>query len=135
VVLHRCPECEAPFTSENKRKIYCSTTCRVRANKAGRSQGNVTAIGRRKPAGPGRNELATRATLESIGQLDSVLGALAITLAIELDSTEVPGPAKTQMSREMRQLMVEARAMGAAPAGSHTDEIRRKREERRARGA
>lgn len=140
-MLHTCegPGCDVTFEAKTKRAKYHSRACSVAASRAGLTRKVVDLDSRRSEVvdegSPGSQERATLVELESIEQVESSLGASALALARRIDRDQDTGTAMASMVGRLALVMVAARASGAAPAGSHTDEVRRKREEWRARGA
>lgn len=76
---------------------------------------------------------AVRATLDSIGKTDSVLGASALVLAARLDAEGTADTAVAAMTKELRATLAEL-TKDATAKGDPVDDLRERRERRR-RGA
>lgn len=72
---------------------------------------------------------ATRAQLDTIGRIDTPLGATALVLAGRLDAGADPGSAMAAMAKELRGIMSELLA-GAPAVSDPVDELRARRKKR-----
>lgn len=77
---------------------------------------------------------AVRATLENIGKTDTALGASALVLAERLDREGTADTAVAAMTKELRATLAEL-TKDAPAKGDPVDELRQRREKRRARSA
>ena len=99
-----CEGCEREFDGDGP---HCGRTCRTRAERDARA----AAAEAEAEASEGKPEhklvRAVRADLERWQQTDSVAGQLALQFARRLTDPSEPG--LSQMSRELRSLLAEAR--------------------------
>ena len=117
-----CNACGAPYEAVRASSQYCGDTCKKRAQRgytppATTSTGSGTAT-------------AVRAELTAAGRLDTHLGAAALALADRIDNaTAVMGFAA--LVKELRATM-EAATAGAVEAMDPVDELRARRDDKRA---
>lgn len=128
--FHReCAACGKAFTAESSRARYCSSSCRVRVHR-----GTVVPItaGTPRPTleGPGGVERATVAELARHDRVEQPVGVAAVLLARVLDDPATPPGAKAGAAREFRATLAEA--LKGAGRESSLDDLRRRRDARRA---
>lgn len=138
-----CEACGKSLEGKSARAKFCGSVCRTRATrarKAGRPLAPVVPLEPEKPAdvdeghlSAGRREpglvTATRAELEKVGRLDSILGQQALILAHRVTSVMETGSAVSSLSKELRAVMAEA--LRGVSAGDKIDELTRRRLEKR----
>lgn len=133
-----CARCAQPFSAKSKRARFCSVKCRTQATRA-RAQGQpeesplaVKPKRTRKPKPPTSGTLAAVvAELTDAGRLDTSAGQAAVALATRIDQGAESSSGLAALTREMRAAMAEALA-NVAQAGDALDELRARREARRA---
>lgn len=124
-----CDDCGKPFTAKTKRAKFCSTACRVRANRRPSKQGAaVTAAADAAPADPAPTAPAappagvyapgallgqTIADLAKADVLTTIPGRAAVALAYRIESPMESGSSAASMTRELSRLVEEA--MSLAP--------------------
>ena len=136
-----CDRCGQPFSPASKRARFCSVKCRTQATRA-RAQGQPEALPSAKPkrtrkpkAEPADSPTGTLgaviAELTEAGRLQTSAGQAAVALASRIDAGAESSSGLAALTREMRAAMAEATA-NVAQAGDALDELRAKREARRA---
>ena len=135
-----CEVCEGPFVAARASARFCGATCRKRA-----SRGAVSV--RRKPGGSppatrpvlavleGESiEAATRAELAAVGREQSSEGQKALLVARRLDEgVRDTGMGLAAVMRAHSAALAEA-VKGAATAGDPVDELKARRDRKRAAG-
>lgn len=126
-----CEVCGSEYESKRKDSLTCSSTCRSQ-----KRNGAKRADGESLDDSGGRNSLvkAIRAELDAAGKADTALGQLALSLAASM-SGSVTGIAA--LSKELRSVMdaaigVKPGAGAGAPAADAVDELRARRNAKRA---
>lgn len=128
-----CATCGKAFEARRSTAKYCSGKCRVQAQRAsGDAVAPVTALPDPDERGPGVLEAAAAAELAGAGLLDSVEGAVVLTLARRIDTS---GPLETgsafaALTKEFRAALSAAMA-GAESAADPLDELRMRRDAKR----
>ena len=130
LMVRECGSCGRTYRATRSGHRYCSATCRKRASRGALRSVVAGAVA----AGSSSVEAAVRAELQRDGRASSALGAVAVVLARRLDHGGDTGSAVATLVRELRTTLAAVKAYGSASAGSVVDELRRKREERAARG-
>ena len=134
-----CDRCGQPFAPASKRARFCSVKCRTQATRA-RATGQPESIAKpkrtRKPKAQAADSLtgtlgAVVAELTAAGRLQTSAGQAAVALASRIDAGAESSSGLAALTREMRAAMAEATA-NVAQAGDALDELRAKREARRA---
>lgn len=134
----QCASCASEWEAKSAKAKYCSDRCRVRAyerRKAGTDSqtGQVVPL---EPQQPSTESLvaATRAELEHTGRVDTALGQSALALAQRVDAgSSEPGSSFAALVREHRAVLAEA-VKDAETAADPLDEVRARRERKRASG-
>lgn len=128
-----CDWCGKPYTAKRRESRYCSAVCRKRMHRNPSAALTPTRPDVPREASPpaaGEGvEAQIAAELAAAGKLDTHLGRIAVVLARSLDGVET-ATGKTAAAKELRAVMVEALRGGGAL--SRTDELRARRERRRA---
>ena len=130
----RCHQCGEPFEAKRSHAKWCSARCRKQDQRAGGA--SVTEL----RAEPAEGELtptvaATWAKLEEAERLHTPEGMAALALAHRLDNGgRDTGSALAAVARELRASL-EAAMAGAKVAADPLDELRARREAKRASGA
>jgi hypothetical protein len=133
-----CARCAQTFSAKSKRARFCSVKCRTQATRA-RAHGQPESISpkptrspKSKPADSPTGTLgAVIAELTEAGRLNTSAGQAAVALASRIDAGAESSSGLAALTREMRAAMAEATA-NVAQAGDALDELRAKREARRA---
>ena len=135
-----CARCGKPFQSRQSAARFCSKVCRNQANRA-RAQGQPESVAKPKrtrkpkaqaePDSPTGTLGAVIAELTAAGRLQTSAGQAAVALASRIDAGAESSSGLAALTREMRAAMAEATA-NVAQAGDALDELRAKREARRA---
>lgn len=126
-----CDSCGVEYQAKRKASRYCSDTCRKRAQRSPDRSPRRSVEPR--DGGVPRLVTATRAELEDAGRLDTVLGQQAMALAERIASPHETGAAVASLSKELRAVM-EAALDGVATKADPLDELRARRERKRAAG-
>lgn len=126
MVERPCDDCGEPFTAKTKRAKFCSTACRVRANRRPSKQGAAAAaaeVDKPAPAAPptgvydpGALLGQTIADLAAAEVLTTIPGRAAVALAYRIESPMESGSSAASMTRELSRLVEEA--MKLAPTQS-----------------
>lgn len=149
-----CAVCGKPFEAQRPQAMYCGETCKKRAQRAGTAASRNRKKPRPAPAAappppdtssdesstpPSSETLAyapvgvVAATVKELAdadRLDTVLGQLALKLAVRLEGSVFDtGSAFTALSKELRTVV------GLAVAGAHVeddevDELQKRRDEK-----
>lgn len=98
----RCEHCGTAFVSPRGAR-FCSRRCKDRAWRQARAAERAAA-GPRLPPQPTAVGRATRAELERLGAVDSMLGQQVLMVAARMGDG-VPGSALRELSREHSRLM------------------------------
>ena len=135
-----CARCGGAFDAKRPVARFCSVRCRNQASRA-RAQGQPESIA--PPAKPKRTRKpkaadsptgtlgAVMAELTDAGRLQTSAGQAAIALATRIDAGAESSAGLAALTRELSARMAEATA-NVAQAGDALDELRAKREARRA---
>ena len=136
-----CDACGATFAARSVKARFCSDKCRSRARYRREVLGAPEAIApkpkpkrTRKPKpvdSPTGTLGAVIAELTAAGRLDTSAGQAAVALASRIDQGAESSSGLAALTREMRAAMAEATA-NVAQAGDALDELRARREARRA---
>lgn len=116
-VTKPCEECGSPFEAKTKRAKFCTTNCRVRANRRPSKTGAaVQAAGEETPAAdraPARGGLVGQvaADLAKAAVIDTIPGRAALALAYRIESPMESGAAAAAMTRELSRLVDAAMLM------------------------
>jgi len=134
----QCDRCGQTFAPASKRARFCSVKCRTQATRA-RAAGQPEALPTkpkrtRKPKAadsPTGTLGAVMVELTDAGRLQTSAGQAAIALATRIDAGAESSAGLAALTRELSARMAEATA-NVAQAGDALDELRAKREARRA---
>jgi len=136
-----CATCSADFDARSSRARFCSAKCRTHAHYRRTKLGQPESIA--PPAKPKRTRKpkaadspsgtlgAVMAELTDAGRLQTSAGQAAIALATRIDAGAESSAGLAALTRELSARMAEATA-NVAQAGDALDELRAKREARRA---
>ena len=118
-----CSVCGRDFEAKRKDAITCSATCRSNRRNGKSAIGNVdTPLVK-----------ATRAELQAAGKLDTRLGQQALVLAAAMSAGAGAGPLSKELDRVMEAAIGFAPPRApAAGAGDEVDELRARRDAKRA---
>lgn len=131
-MLRDCDHCGGSYTARRASSRFCGGTCQKRAERA-RNTGLPARLGLidGESSPPSMLEVCLTRELEEVGRVGTVDGQLALLLARRVASRNETGAATAALSRELS--VVTARAMGTTtPAASPLDEIRARRDRKRA---
>jgi len=122
-----CGSCGKPFEAKRAAAKFCGATCRKRAERAPR-------VSEAEPQRAGVSGLmrATRETLEAAGVLDTVAGQQAVLLSERMSSPFETCAAVAAMGKLLS--VVVADALKTVQASDPLDELRRRRDAKRAGG-
>ena len=127
--MHNCEQCGKPF--DTLRARYCSSTCRANKTRGQQPMASAPAAADLVRPVAGLTD-SVRAELEVLGKLDTVIGLQALELAARMVSPmTMAGPAAT-LSKELSRVLGEARGTAATAAVNPLDELRARRDKRRA---
>lgn len=152
-----CAVCGKPFEAQRPQAKYCGETCKKRAQRAGTAASRDRSKPRpAPPPAPAASQsvgdqssdsaeaspyapvgvvAATAKELADAGRLDTVLGQLALKLAVRLESAVFDtGSAFAALSKELRAVAAAAVA-GAHVEEDEVDELQARRDEKKARAA
>lgn len=138
--MRRCGECGKSLVGMRPQAKFCGPRCRNRAGRKSKPAGSVVDLpGRDEDGQESAGEVAggvaeaVRVELEAADRLGTSLGQAALGLARRIDRGGLmeTGSAYAALVREMRATLAAATA-GAAVADDPVDELRRRRERRRA---
>ena len=143
-MLITCASCSTDFDARSSRARFCSSKCRTAAHYRRTKLGipetrdpkpvpKKSVKGRKpKPTDSPTGTLgAVVAELTEAGRLQTSAGQAAVALARRIDDGAESSSGLAALTREMRAAMAEATA-NVAQAGDALDELRAKREARRA---
>ena len=119
-MTRECAACGQPFEAKRSTARYCGEVCKKRAQRR-QPKGAKSA-----PPAPRTLVDVTRARLEAVGRLDTVIGQQALRLAGRLLSDYDTGSALAALSREFRATMTEALA-DVEVAADPLDELAKRR--------
>lgn len=127
-----CDSCGREYVAKRSSSRFCSDRCRKRAQRA--PGGSLTpAVALPVTGPPVALVAAVRRELESADRLDTVLGQQALDLARRVeDSSGETGAGLASLSKELRTVMTAAMA-GVETAASPLDELRARRDRKRAK--
>ena len=127
----QAPDCGKSFETTSARAKFCSSTCRSRVHRNG--PGVLELPAPSDAPADGRPLLdATRRELEEAGVADTALGQQALELARRMSDPRAMGLSVAPISKELRQVMIDAKR--EAPRASGLDELRKRRDAKRHAG-
>ena len=146
-MLITCASCSTDFDARSSRARFCSSKCRTQAHYRRTKLGipetrdpkpAPKAPAKRRKAQVDDSPIGTLGTLGAViaeltdaGRLNTSAGQAAVALASRIDAGAESSSGLAALTREMRAAMAEATA-NVAQAGDALDELRAKREARRA---
>lgn len=127
-----CDECSESYEAKSDRSRYCGRACIQRARrKADRQSSKVLEQSSKvldEPRVSTDEDLAlitsTMAALVAAGQVETVLGQIALTLARDLALARYGAGAHASLAKELRTVMAEIAPAKADAATSPAEEIR-----------
>lgn len=132
-----CDVCGAVYEAQRATSKVCSKRCRVRKSR-GRAAAGVPAAPSAQPAqvvaagGEASLEVLTLAELTAVGRERTARGLVALLLARRLDAaTREPGMGMAALSRQY-EVALELAVRGAAAATDPVDELKARRDHKRA---
>ena len=124
----QCAQCGKPFEAQRSTAKFCGSTCRSYSSRSGPPPPPPT-----DPQRPTADLIdAVRAELEALGKADAVVGRHAIELANRMVAAPVMNTGVAALSRELSRVLDEARGTVAATASNPFDELKSRRDRRRA---
>lgn len=120
-----CDSCGEEYEARRPSSRFCSTRCRVRAQR-GAVQRPPEPIAEPRQATSGVTG-ATWAALEAAGRVDTPLGQAAMVLAARVDAGVDTGSGLASLARELRATL-DAATRGAQAAVDPLDELRARRD-------
>jgi hypothetical protein len=125
-----CASCGRPYDAKRPSSKFCGDTCRKRAQRAP----GVAPIVEDAPAASSSGLVdATERELVTAGRLDSMLGQASLELARRISDRHESGASIASLTKQLRETMADA-LKGAATAADPLDELRARRDEKRAAG-
>ena len=124
-----CNVCQRPYEAKRATSKYCGVTCRTRASRAGTTEAVVADL----PTPSAGLEDALTRELDGAGRLDTWLGQSALELARRISSPHESGASIASLTKQLRETMADA-LKGAATADDALDELRKRRDSKRAAG-
>lgn len=120
-----CAQCGEEFEAKRSTAKFCGPRCRQQSRRA-------MPAAKVAPTDEGLPPIlvVTRAEVERLKKVDTVLGQQALELAARLASPKDTGSAIAAVSRELDRVMLRL-ASGAAPAEDQLASARRRRDEKR----
>jgi len=133
MIERQCDHCGTTYEAARPSSKFCGPTCRQRhrRNPELASAAPVAAVAS-IPA-PAGVLVATRAELDAAGRSTTSLGAAALALAARIDSNLDTGSALAALVKQHSATVAEA-VKGAQVSASPLDELRRRRDLKRASG-
>lgn len=128
----QAPDCGKTFETTSARAKFCSSTCRSRVHRNGSGVLDLPAPTVDAPGGARPLLDATRRELEEAGVADTALGQQALELARRMSDPRAMGLSVAPISKELRQVMIDAKR--EAPRASGLDELRKRRDAKRNAG-
>jgi hypothetical protein len=129
VTVRRCDQCGVEYEAARRTSRYCSSSCRVHAY-----QGAPARKSRAKPAGdvPTGLMASTLQELVSAGRESTALGQAALLLAYRIERSQMDtGAGVASLVKQHGATLAEA-LKGATQAKSGLDELRSRRDAKRA---
>ena len=136
MMTRECDQCGKSFEAKRSTAKYCGSTCRAR-RATGQppvklaSPADVTPLPRPDAGERGPVAAATLIMLTDCARESTPLGVLALHLAATIDDLMTPANAKAALAKSLRETLAEA-VKGANVADNPVDELRRKRDLKRA---
>ena len=128
----QAPDCGKSFETTSARAKFCSSTCRSRVHRNGSGVIELPASAEEPPAALPALLEATRRELEEAGVAETALGQQALELARRMSDPRAMGLSVAPISKELRQVMIDAKR--EAPRASGLDELRKRRDAKRNAG-
>lgn len=128
----QAPDCGKSFETTSARAKFCSSTCRSRVHRNGSGVIELPASTEEPPSAPPGLLEATRRELEQAGVAETALGQQALELARRMSDPRAMGLSVAPISKELRQVMVDAKR--EAPRAGGLDELRKRRDAKRNAG-
>lgn len=126
-----CDSCGQRYEAARSTSKFCSPTCRQRSKRSG---GVVPLRQVEQPAEPLSAVTVTRRALEDAERLNTPAGVNALLLAAKLDAGGDTGSAMAALSKQHLAALAEA-TKGVKALADPIDELRRRRDAKRAHGA
>ena len=134
MMTRECDQCGKPFEAKRSTAKYCGSTCRAR-RATGQPPVKLASSAAVTPPASGLERgpiaAATLIMLTDCARESTPLGVLALHLAATIDDQTTPANAKAALAKSLRETLAEA-VKGANVADNPVDELRRKRDLKRA---
>jgi hypothetical protein len=131
-----CDWCSREYLAERRTSRWCSVNCRVknaqsqpadRERRAAAARDTVVIADAAPAAAADGLAAGFEAELAALNKSDSVIGKLALALAVRIDSDRTSDASRAPMAREFSRLRGEL--LRDVPAGDFVDELKRRRDE------
>lgn len=132
LVICHGPGCGKEFETSSSKARFCGSTCRVRAHRNGEVITLPETASKAAPEASTALLDATSAELEAAGVTETALGQQALELARRMSDPRAMGLSVAPISKELRQVMLDAKR--EAPRASGLDELRARRDHKRNAG-
>ena len=129
----QCDVCGRSYAAQRVTSRYCGETCQKRAQRARAAGLPLRADALDDPAPPSELERVVARELEAAGRLECSAGQLALELAYRVASPYETGAAVASLAKQFAATMDKALG-GGAVAADPLDEIRARRDRKRAAG-
>jgi len=130
-----CASCGVLYEAKRPNSKYHNDTCRKRGQRAPKVEMSLPELLVGLGSAPREQPLAAAASreLEAAGRLDTYLGQAALELARRISSPMETGASIASLVKQLRETMADA-LKGAATADDALDELRKRRDSKRATG-
>jgi len=128
-VVRDCDECGTPYEAKRKTSKFCSTPCRVKANrrpsKVGKAKSKADAASPEKPAKPTYDALAeqVKQSLRAANAFDTIAGKAALRVAQQIDRGNDTGSAVATLSTQLMRLVEQAKVEAAPLNRDKADDV------------
>jgi hypothetical protein len=128
-VVRDCDECGKAYEAKRKTSKFCSTQCRVKANrrpsKVGKAKAKADAAAPAKPLAPTYDALAEQVTqtLTTMKAYDTIAGKAALRVAQQIDRGGDTGSAVATLSTQLMRLVDQAKAEAAPLNRDKADDV------------
>ena len=130
-----CASCGVLYEAKRPNSKYHNDTCRKRGQRAPKVELSLPELLVGLGSAPRDQPLVSALTreLEGAGRIDTFLGQAALELARRISSPHESGAGVASLVKQLRETMADA-LKGAATADDALDELRKRRDSKRATG-